>query len=95
MRAQLWLDAETHWKLESSEFDSLFRFSPPLRFVFVQNELSVRKVERIRCIKEGRTNLANGETRNYQQLWFFFEGALVWSFEIPADCVWVAGEVEL
>jgi len=102
VRAQLWLEQESHWKLTSYDDNCCrFDFSLPVQFVFIHlwGNLS-QQVSMVTCevFERGRT-LPDGRQEDLNIISFFEkrdssseEG---FGFQFPANCVWVAGEVEL
>ena len=100
MRAMLWLKQESHWKLTSYDDNCCrFYFSLPVQFVFIHlwGNLS-HQVSMVACEAERRT-LPDGRQEDLNIISFYEkrdssseEG---FGFQFPANCVWVAGEVEL
>lgn len=94
MRAQLWLEQESHWKLTNrDEHTSFFRFGPAVRFFFPDKRLQAFRVDRVFC------GLVYSEDESdpveKQRLIFFLGNQDEMTFDMPSGCVWVAGEVEL
>ncbi len=100
MRAMLWLKQESHWNLTSYDDNCCrFDFSLPVQFVFIIFGANLsQQVSMVTCEAERRT-LPDGRQEDLNVISFYEkrdssseEG---FGFQFPANCVWVAGEVEL
>jgi hypothetical protein len=93
MRAMLWLDQETHWKLANRSHSCDFKFDPAIRFVILEpgHAPAAFKVDRVYC---AHVKVEDGN-KNVQRIVFFFQDIDKRTIDVPEYCVWIAGEVEL
>jgi len=98
VRALLWLEREAHWKLlDHGDNSCEFIFPDGVKFVFF-GEHRNRSVPTARVVCESvRLARVNGRQEYLQVVYFYGLAAAedAFSFTFPANCVWVAGEVEL
>jgi len=94
MRAILWMDQETHWKLVNRSHGCDFKFDPAIRFVILESghAPAAFKVDCVRCAHVK----ADDGNKNVQRIVFSFQDIIVnLAIDVPEYCVWIAGEAEL
>ena len=99
MRALLWLEREAHWKLlDHGDNSCEFIFPDGVKFVFF-GEHRNRSVPTARVVCEvlRLTHSQTGGQEDIQAVYFYGRSTTEesYGFSFPANCAWVAGEVEL
>jgi hypothetical protein len=86
------LDKEAHWTLTSSRYTALFDYPVVVEFFLFGRGEGLHRVSQVSI--EERWQAKSGEACNFVTFHENDDGPNEF-FQFPANCVWVAGEVEL